>query len=103
MAKVKLNALINEISGTTGDFVFRKTKKKGEAILAIRPKKPRKRSQAQQNQLDRFSEASTYADAAKEDPEVWAHYEAKAKKLDMQPRLVAISDYLNGKNLLAKE
>ena len=102
MAKVKLSPLIDEISGTTGDFVFRKTKKKGEAILSLRPKKPRKPSQAQKDQWLRFTEASAYAAKAKQDPEVWAHYEAEAERLDIQPRVVAISDYLNGKNLLPK-
>jgi hypothetical protein len=41
MAKVKLTGLIVEISGTMGDFYFRKGKKEGEVILAKRPGKPK--------------------------------------------------------------
>jgi hypothetical protein len=102
MAKVKLVPFIAEISGTMGDFVFKKGKKEGEAILAKRPKKPKKPSKAQQAQWDRFTEASAYAREAKADPEVWAYYEAEAQKLDMQSHILAMTDYLNGKNLLSK-
>ena len=89
MTKVKLSPLIAEISGTLGDVVFRKTKKKGEAILCMRPKKSKSQpSQAQMDQWDRFSDAAAYAQAAREDPEVWAHYEAEAERLDWQPHIV---------------
>jgi hypothetical protein len=102
MAKVKLNPPFIEISGAMGDFVFRKGKKEGEAILAKRPKKSKKPSKAQQDHWDRFTEASDYATLALADPEFCAHYEAEARKQDLQPRNVAMSDYLNGKNLLSK-
>ena len=93
---------ITFLGGTMGDFVFRKTKKEGEAILATRAAKSRKPSKAQQAQWDRFTEASAYATGARANPEVWAHYEAEARILDLQPRNVAMADYLNGKNLLSK-
>jgi hypothetical protein len=101
MTKVKLNSLIAEISGTMGDFYFRKGKKEGEVILAKRPGKSKKPSKAQKAHWDRFSEASDYATAALADPELYAHYEAEARKQDLLPRNVAMSDYLNGKNLLS--
>ena len=97
MTKVKLASFIEELSGTMGDFYFRKGKKKGEVILAKRPGKAKKPSKAQQDQWDRFTEASDYATLALADPELCAHYEAKARKLNMQPRNVAMSDYLTGK------
>jgi hypothetical protein len=102
MAKVKLNSPIAEISGTMGDFVFRKGKKPGEAILARRPRRTKKPSKALQAQWDRFTAASDYATAASADPELAAYYQAEAAKQDLQPRNVAIADYLNGKNLLSK-
>ena len=101
MTKVKLNPLITEISGTMGDFVFRKGKKEGEAVLAKRPDKS-KATAAQRAHWDRFVQASDYAAAAKQDPEVWAHYQAEARRLDLPPRQLAMTDYLNGKNLLSE-
>jgi len=103
MAKVKLNAPFTEISGAMGDYVFKKGKKEGEVILAKRPRKPEKPSKAQKARWDLFTEAADYATAALADPELCAYYEAQAKKQDLQPRNVAMSDYLNGKNLLAKK
>ena len=102
MAKIKLNGPFAEISGTMGDFVFRKGKKEGEVILAKRPRKSKKPSTAQQAQWDRFTVAAAYATLALADPELCAHYEAEAAKQDLQPRNVAMSDYLTGKNLLSK-
>jgi hypothetical protein len=103
MAKIKLKAPFTEISGTLGDYVFRKGKKDGEVILAKRPKKSEKPSKAQKAHWDRFTEAADYATAALADPDLCAYYEAKAARLDLQPRNVAMADYLNGKNLLLKE
>jgi hypothetical protein len=102
MAKVKLNLPFAEISGAMGDFVFRKGKKEGEAILAKRPRKSKKPSKAQQDQWDRFAEASAYATEALANPELCAYYEAEARKLHLQPRNVAMTDYLNGRNLLSR-
>ena len=85
-----------------GDFYFRKGKKDGEVILATRPKKPKKPSKAQRAQWDHLREASAYATAALADPELRAHYEAEARKLDLLPRNVAVQDYFKGKNLLSK-
>ena len=78
MAKVKLPGLIVEISGTMGDYYFRKGKKKGEAILAKRPGKSKKPSKAQRAHWDRFTEASDYATLALADPD---------SVLIMKPRL----------------
>lgn len=103
MAKVKLRAPFTEISGKMGNFYFRKTKKEGEAVLALCPGKPKKPSKAQSAQWDRFREAAAYARAAKENPDVWAYYQAEAERMDRQPHLVARTDYLTGKNLLARK
>ena len=55
-----------------------------------------------QDQWDRFTEASDDATLALADPEICAHYEAEARKQDLQPRNVAMADYIKGKNLLSK-
>jgi|GEM_PF-6702220 hypothetical protein len=70
MTKVKLAPFIEELSGTMGDFYFRRTKKKGEAVLAKRPRKPKRPSTAQQAHWDRFTDAAAYATAALANPEL---------------------------------
>ena len=77
-------------------------KKEGKAGLSRPTKKTKKPSKAQQAEWDRIVEAASYAAAALTDPKLCAYYEAEARKLDMQPRNVAIADFLDGKNLLSK-
>jgi hypothetical protein len=79
-----------------------KNEKAGKARLSRPRKGIRKPSKAQQAQWDCIIEAAAYAATALADPELCADYEAEAKKLDMQPRHVAIADYLHRKNLLSK-
>lgn len=49
-----------------------------------------------------FRQATDYAKAAKADPQLWAFYLTEAEKQGRQPRILAIVDYLDGKNLLLK-
>ena len=80
MAKIKLNPLFQEFSGTMGDFVFKKSKKKGEAIVSLRPRKSNaKPSEAQKAQRERIKEANVYVQAAMEDPDMRAFYEEIAE------------------------
>ena len=57
-------------------------------------------SKAQKANRARFAEAIAYARQAMADPEVRAHYEKEGKKANRQPFRVAVSDFLEGKNLL---
>jgi hypothetical protein len=103
MAKVKLNPCIVEFSGTMGDFVFKRSRK-GEAILARRPRKSKTEpSAAQKAQRARFKLAVAYAQAALADPSVRAVYQEMAAKEGMSAFIVAQTDYLNGKDLLSRE
>ena len=79
-----------------------KNQKVGKARLSKPRKGFKKPSKAQQAQWDHILEAAAYAAAALADLELRTYYEAEAKELDMQPRHVAIADYLNRKNLLSK-
>ena len=100
MTKAKLHPLFNEISGTLGGFVF-KISKKGEAIIAQRPRKSKTGfSEAQKRQQQRFKEAAAYARAVLADPNIRAHYEEQALRLKKQPYPLAVSDYFKGINLL---
>ena len=103
MAKAKLDPMFVAISGTMGDFVFRKSKK-GEVIIARRPKKSNAEpSEAQKANRQRFHEAAKYAKAALADPDVRAIYEEMAAKQGTGAYAAARSDYFNGNNLLAKK
>lgn len=74
-----------------------KKAKAGQVRLAGPRTGFRKPSRAQQAQWDRILEAADYAAAALADPELQAYYEAEAEKRDMQPRHVAIAEYLNSR------
>jgi hypothetical protein len=102
MAKVTLNPFIKELRGALGDFVFR-TSPSGEIIISKRPDMSRvKWSQAQKSHRQRFKQAVAYAKAAMAEPKVRAVYEKKAAENNRQPFRIAVSDYLEGKDLLAK-
>ena len=71
---------------------------KGKNLLSKKP------CQAQKAHWDRFTEAANYAIAALADPDLCAYYEAEAARCaqNLQPRNVAMADYLNGKSLFSK-
>jgi len=102
MAKIKLNSLFGEISGTLGDFVIKRSST-GEMIIARRPRKSDiAPSEAQNAHRQRFKAASAYAKAATQDPRVRALYEEQAMLSNKTPYNLAISDYFKGRNLLQK-
>ena len=103
MAKVKLNPMINSVSGTLGDFVFR-VSPTGETIMSKRPDMSRvKWSQAQKAQRERFKQATEYARAAMAEPHVRAVYEQRAASERKRPYALAFSDYFKGNDLLLKK
>ena len=103
MAKVILNPMIKELRGTLGDVVYR-TSSNGKTYISKRPDMSKvKWSKAQKGARQRFKEASQYAKAALADPQVRVVYEKRAAKEHRVPYRVALSDYLNGKDLLSKK
>ena len=94
MAKVKLDPLFAEISGTMGNLVFKKSRK-GEAILARRPRKPgAKPSQAQLAQREVFKAAVAYASSALEDEKLSAIYTLAGIEKGMTAFNAAVTDFL---------
>jgi hypothetical protein len=59
-------------------------------------------SKAQEAERSRFAEAIAYAKKAMADPKVRLQYEKRGTKENRQPFRVAVSDFLQGKNLLEK-
>jgi hypothetical protein len=103
MAKIKLNPLFDEISGTFGDVVFRKSKN-GETYISSRPQKSNAEpSEAQLAQRQRFKLANAYAQAAMADPEVRAIYEELAEEEGRSAYEAARQDYFKGNDLLSKK
>ena len=103
MPKIKLNPLVLEIRGSLSNDLVLKRTPAGEIIVSKKPDMSNvKWSPAQKKTRRRFAEASAYATAAKADPQVWAKYQRRAKRLKKRPRDLAISDFYKGKNLLAK-
>ena len=103
MAKIKFDPTIMGMSGKLGNVVFRQLAN-GETVVSARPKKSKaKPSQAQNAHRQRFKEAAAYAKSALEDPEVCVVYEKMAVGTHLTPYNIAVTDYLNGNNLLAKK
>jgi hypothetical protein len=103
MPKVKLAPFIEEIHGTLGDLVFKKTPK-GEMIVTKKPDMSRvKWSKAQKANRRHMSQAITAAQLALADPKVRAKYERRAQKQNRRAWNLALSDALQGKDLYGKK
>jgi hypothetical protein len=103
MAQVILHPDIKEIRGTLDGVVYR-VSPKGKTYISKLPDMTKvKWSEAQKNQRRRMAEANAYAQAAMADPQVRAVYEDRAALEHRQPYRVAMSDYFQGNDLLAKK
>ena len=102
MAKVRLHPLFEQLRGQIRGLVFRLSHN-GKISAYMKPDMSRvKWSPAQHEQRARMAEASAYGVAATADPELRAHYVqvSMEKKGNKRPYDMAVSDYLNGINLL---
>ncbi len=93
MAKIRKNIIIQGFSGTLGDQLVIKQDKAGRTILAVPPTFDADRtfSEAQQEQHEKFREASTYAKDAK----TQAVYVEKAEGTPMNAYNVAMADWFH--------
>lgn len=95
MAKMKLDPLFVELSGTMGNFVFKRSRK-GEAIVARRPRKSSTPpSEAQTAHRERFGEAVAYAKHALKDEELSALYRLAGIEKGMSAFHAAVTDFLH--------
>ena len=102
MPKVILAPFIQEIHCTLDGWVFQKSPQE-EMIVTKKPDMSRmKWSKARKANRQRMSEAITATQLALKDPAVRAKYERKAKKQGRRAWNLALSDYLQGKDLRAK-
>jgi len=101
MAKVVFSFGIKSISGKLGDVVFR-VYPNGDTIVSKLPDTSKlAASPAQLEQRQRMKRAHAYAHAAMADPDVWAIYQKRAAEENRQAYRVAVSDSLNGIDLLS--
>ena len=95
MPKIKLNPMFAEVSGTMGGLVFKKSKR-GEAIVASRPRKSSAApSEAQKAQRQRFADAVAYAHHALKDEELAAVYRLAGMEKGLTAFNAAVTDFLN--------
>ncbi|MFT3870782.1 MAG: hypothetical protein QM715_20205 [Nibricoccus sp.] len=94
MAKVKMNAVVEKMSGAIGDLVFRSS---GDNVVVSRKPehKPREKSPAQLDHTERFRLATSYAKAALGDSVLGPVYASAAKEKHIQPYPLAVGDFLN--------
>ena len=99
MAKMKLDPLFVEISGTMGDFVFKRSRR-GEAIVARRPPQVQCRAErgarlpSWRAHRERFSQAVAYARHALKDEELSALYKLAGMEKEMTAFNAAVTDFL---------
>ncbi|HEX6269842.1 MAG TPA: hypothetical protein VFZ43_06375 [Anaerolineales bacterium] len=102
MVKVILQPGLRELRGKMGDWTYRRMYGK-QTIMKTPDMSNVKWSKAQKANRQRFSQAISYAKQAMANPKARVHYEKAAKKAGRQPFRVAVSDFLQGKNLLEKK
>ena len=94
MADVKLNPILEELSGKVGDLVFRRYGDR--TILARTPDTTGlEPSEAQKAQQERFRQATLYGKVAMADPEARALYEAKARDEGVPIFSVTVADFFH--------
>jgi hypothetical protein len=95
MAKMKLDPLFLELSGTMGNFVYRRSRR-GEVVVARRPLKSRTEpSEAQKAHRERFSQAVAYARYALKNEELSALYEIVGMEKQISAFNAAVTDFLH--------
>ena len=101
MVKVRLHAPVKDMSGKMGIYTYRVMR--GKQTLMKTPDMSKvKWSKAQKAERSRFAEAIAYAKQAMADSKVRVHYEKRGKQENRQAFRVAVSDFLQGENLLKK-
>jgi hypothetical protein len=94
MAKVKLNPVMENMSGKIGDLVFRRYED-GVVISRKADTSGRVQTTGQLNQQERFRQAVVYARASLADPTLKPIYAAAAQKEGKPAFALAVGDFFN--------
>ena len=94
MAIIRDNIVTEGMSGMLGDMlVFRNWR--GKTIVCKRPSRPRRQSVRQQQNRNKFREASSWAKAVLLNAERKVYYQKKARRLNLpNAYTAAIADYM---------
>jgi len=94
MATVQNNDIIKGLSGMFGNaIIFRQLH--GKTIVSPKPQPPKKQSDLQRKNRDKFREATNYAQNCMQDPDKKEYYKRKAKKLKLpNAYTAAITDFM---------
>lgn len=93
MAVIQGNPLVNSARGAVGPVMYRRVGNK--TILSAKPSSPRKESEQQRANRQKFKEATSHAKNILKDPQKKAYYQQKAKKLKLpNAYTAAITDYM---------
>jgi hypothetical protein len=94
MATVTNNNLVEGLSGVLGNtLVFRNLR--GKTVVSIRPRAPRRQSEEQRKNRDRFKNAAFFAKACMLDPQKKQYYQVQARKLALpNAYTAAITDFM---------
>jgi hypothetical protein len=94
MAIIRDNIVTEGMSGMFGDMLVFKHLR-GKTIVCKRPSRPRRQSVRQQENRNKFREASSWAKAVLLNPEKKEYYQKKARRLKLpNAYTAAIADYM---------
>lgn len=93
MATLQLNSIIKGMRGSLGNAVLRQVGNR--TILSCKPRVPKKQSEQQRINREKFKVASAFAKNILKDPQKKAYYLQKAKKLKLpNAYTAAVTDYM---------
>jgi hypothetical protein len=93
MAFVTTHSIAGNLRGSIGNLVFRQML--GKTVVSGSPRTPKKQSDKQRENRQRFKIASRWAKVQMNDPEKKAYYLGKAKKLKLpNAYTAAVCDYM---------
>jgi hypothetical protein len=93
MAVVRMNDLIEGLSGKVGKIIFRTYR--GKTYASSRPRKRREQSEQQRSNREKFKLATQYAKRMMKDADMKAYYKRIAKQLALpNAYTAAITDYM---------
>jgi hypothetical protein len=93
MAVVRMNDLVEGLSGKVGNIIFRTYR--GKTYASSRPRKRKKQSEQQRSNREKFKLATQYAKSMMNDPDMKAYYKRIARQLALpNAYTAAITDYM---------
>jgi hypothetical protein len=94
MAKIKLNPIVEEMSGGFGNIVFRA--RKGKTVMCRKPDLSNiELSDSQVEHQERFRQAVAYGRTVMADPDKRAMYEQAAERKDIPVFALTVADFFN--------